>query len=259
MEKIETVSRAAAVGYSPRPMNKTIFAAIVIAAFVRAALALDKLEPPAGPAVEGFLLSYDKGTFNFMTQEKKTVHERPSAVKKITLDKPLKGSLELKTKRGGKDEIMLVGFDGGNFIISRGGREEKLPSINVAAIHLDSGNARSMDELSDGDNIISKGEEVDLAHVAEAGKVTVLQFHQPGVITSERTANYLAALVRQNKGKVVFKRIVCEKGTEPVARQNKVATFPQFWFYNKSGQLNEKLTDRFTEQDILDAIKKASK
>ncbi len=240
-------------------MNRTFFTVLVIAAFASVASALDTLEPSAGPAVQGFFLGYDKGTFNFMTRDKKTMHERPSAVKKVTMDKPLKASLELKTKRGGRDDVIFAGFELGNFIIVRSGKEEKLPVLNVAAIHVDSGNERNMDELSDGDNIISKGEETDLSHVAEAGKVTVVHFHQPGIVSSEREGNFLTALVRQSKGKLVYKRIVCEKGTEPVAKQYKVASFPQFWFYNKSGQLNEKLTDRFTEQDIGDAIKKASR
>ncbi len=236
--------------------NFSILVAAVFAVVCRA----DTLEPAAGPAVDGFFLSYDKGKFNFMNRQQKTVHEVPSGVKKLTLDKPLKAEIESKTKRGDKDQVLLKGFEQGSFLVVRNGKEEKIPLMLISVLRVDAmANNRTTDQLGGGADVISKGEEVDLSKAVEQGKVTVVQFHLPGWIASEREGNYLSVLQRRNKDKMDVKRVVVPDVSAPVAKQYQIATLPQFWFYNKSGQFVTKLTDRFTESDIDAALKKASK
>ena len=210
--------------------------------------------------MDGFFLSYDKGKFNFMNRQQKTVHEVPSGVKKLTLDKPLKAEIESKTKRGDKEPVLLKGFEQGSFLVVRNGKEEKIPLMLISVLRVDAmANNRTTDQLTDGGDVISKGEEVDLQKELAEGKVTVIQFHLPGAVASEREGNYLATLERRSKDKLDVKRVVVPNASAPVAKQYQIATLPQFWFYNKQGQLVTKLTDRFTESDIDAALKKASK
>lgn len=220
----------------------------------------DRLEPTAGPPAEGFFLSYDKGKFNFMNREQKTLHISPTGVKKIMIDKPLVATLELKSKRNEKSGVSLKGFEAGSFLIERDGKDEKVPVLFVAELRVDAtANNRTMDQLDAQEEVISKGEQVELKEHVEQGKVTIVHFHLPGSISSERQGNYVDTLARDGKGKVVLRRAIVKSAGEPVARQYGLTTLPQFWFYGKNGQLVTKLTDRFTENDIAEALKKASR
>jgi hypothetical protein len=239
---------------------KRIVPISLMAVFFAGRIFADTLEPSAGAAVEGFFLSYDKGKINFMGKDQKTRHETPSGVKKLTLDKPLKGSVESKMKRGAKEDVTVSGFEQGCFLVQRAGKDEKIPLQTISALHVDAmANNRTMDQLAERDNVISQGEEVDLKNAVEQGKVTVIQFHLPGALASEREGNYLDTLEKRNAGKLVVKRAVVKDAGAPIAKQYDLKTFPQFWFYGRTGQLVTKLTDRFTETDINEAIKKASK
>jgi hypothetical protein len=180
-------------------------------------------------------------------------------VKKLTLDKPLKAKMEMKTRRNAQDDVVLTGFEQGMFLIERAGKPEKVSLFGVAELRIELSNNRSMNELKEKDSVISKGEAVDLSKVPEDGKITILHFHQPGLVSSERQGNYVETLEKSSKGKIVLKRVVVPDGSAPVAKQLNMTSFPQFWFYGKNGQVAAKLTDRFTEQDINDAVKKASK
>lgn len=234
--------------------------AVILFAGLAGVAASDTLERTSGAPVEGFFLSYDRGKINFMNREQKTLHESPGGVKKLILDRPLKGSLELKSKRGAKDDVTLTGFEQGSFLVERDGKLEKISVINLAEFRVDAtANQRTMDQLDERAEVISKGGEVDLSKSVEQGRVTVVHFHLPGAITSERQGNYVETLVRDSKGKVALKRVVVEGANVPVARQHGLVTLPQFWFYGRDGQLVTKLTSRFTENDLSEALKKAAK
>lgn len=222
--------------------------------------ALDQFVPMGGQPTEGFFLSYDDGKINFMTRDQKTMHERPIGVKKVVLDKPLKAHLEMKTKRGEKQEILVTGFEGGMFQIERGGRPEKVPLQSVAQLRVDAlASERTTDKLETDGFVISNGEEVDIEAALEKGKVSIVQFHQPGSISSERQGNSVSTMARDSKGRLSFKRVVCAKPAAPAMKQHGVTSLPQFWFYDGKGQLVTKLADRFTDQDIAEAVKKAQR
>lgn len=236
---------------------KHIYATILL--LTSPTLFADTLEPTAGTPSTGFFLSYDNGKINFMNAETKTLHVSPSGVRRVVLDKPLKATLESKTKRGEKAEIVVTGFEMGSFAIERGGKAEKIPLQTISELRVDEiANKRTTDQLQIG-NIISRGSEISLMDAVEQGKVTIIHFHQPDAISSERTGNYVATLERQSKGKIIVKKVIVRDTTAPVARQWLVATLPQFWIYGKDGKLSSKLTDRFTEGDIDAAVKKAGR
>ena len=46
---------------------------------------------------------------------------------------------------------------------------------------------------------------------------------------------------------------------DPVAQANKLRSLPQFWFYDRRGELSGKLAERFTEEDISKAFEAAHK
>jgi hypothetical protein len=45
----------------------------------------------------------------------------------------------------------------------------------------------------------------------------------------------------------------------PFCETNGIQSLPQFWFYNKRGQLTDRLIERFTPVDIDAALKKAKR
>lgn len=232
---------------------------LLLLLLVPATVLADTLEPTAGAPATGFFLSYDNGKINFMTAQTKTLHLSPSGVRRVVIDKPLKATLESKTKRGEKSDIVLTGFEQGAFLIERSGKPEKVPLQTISELRVDAiANNRTTDQLDAG-KIVSKGEEVDLTKLVEPGKVTIIHFHLPGTITSERTGNYVATLERQSKSKLVVRKVLVPDASAPVAKQHGLTTFPQYWLYDKAAKLSSKLTDRFTEGDIDAAVKKASK
>ena len=146
------------------------------------------------------------------------------------------------------------------FQIERGGKPEKMPLQSISQLRVDAlASERTTDKLETDGFVISNGEEVDIEAALEKGKVSIVQFHQPGSISSERQGNSVSTLVRDSKGKLSFKRIVVPKGGTAVAKQYSVTSLPQFWFYDAQGKLSSKLTDRFTDQDITEAVKKAQR
>ena len=218
------------------------------------AVALDKIVAPGGKTEEGFFIGYERGAIKFMNAEKKTLHLSPSAVGKLILEKPLKARLESKAKRGAMQDVTVTGFEQGQFVFEG---LPKMPLYQVSVLRIDSLDmGRSTEDLG-GVDIASKGDEVDVASLVVTGKITVVHFHAPGVVSSERQGGFLLRKAEESKGRVVVKRIVVPDNS-PVARQYKLEWLPQFWFYHADGRLSSKLSQRFADQDIVDAINKAA-
>lgn len=109
-----------------------------------------------------------------------------------------------------------------------------------------------------GAHVISEsGEDVDIESQLKKDVVNVVHFHYAAAHSSVRQGNYLEVLARKSNGRVVIHRIVVPGWNAPVCVAKGVKSLPQFWFYNREGELSSKLTDRFTENDIDTALKKA--
>ena len=77
----------------------------------------------------------------------------------------------------------------------------------------------------------------------------------------ERVVTYLDELSSKpaNKGKLIVLRAVIDDDNAPFVKQYGIMSFPQFWFYDRNGQLVVRLVDRFSPPDIDDALKKAKR
>ena len=106
--------------------------------------------------------------------------------------------------------------------------------------------------------VISHGEEVDLAGALKKDVINVVHFHKASILSSVRQGNYLEMLSRKSKGRMVVQRVFAEWDS-PICTALEIKSLPQFWFYSRSGTLTKKLVDRFTEADIDAALKEAAR
>jgi hypothetical protein len=104
--------------------------------------------------------------------------------------------------------------------------------------------------------VISNGEEVDIAGTLKKGAVNVVHFHMASIHSSVRQGNYIETVAQKSKGGIVVRRVVTD-WKSPICEALKIDSLPQFWFYSRSGRLCRKLVSRFTESDIDGAFKEA--
>jgi hypothetical protein len=214
----------------------------------------DTLYLSSGQKVEGFLVTYDHGEFTVVSPQGKSSEYKASAVRRIQLTKPLKGTI---TPRGGKtiEGATLEGFEGGAFKYEANGQKMTRPFTMVREIRLEVKIEESLGEL--GVTVISRGEEVEIRAKLSTGRVNIVHFHAPSVASSMRQGGYIARLARESGGKIAALRIDVGDPSAPVLQQYQVRSIPQFWLYNAQGEPADKLVDRFTEEDIDAAIRRA--
>ena len=120
-----------------------------------------------------------------------------------------------------------------------------------------SGNPRWRMTQASNAKIISQGETVDVDTAIQKGVVNIVHFHLTQSLASTREGNYVEALTRKSGGRIVLLRIVIADWKAPICKDLGLESLPQFWFYSPSGAQSGKLTQRFTESDIDEALSKA--
>ncbi len=90
-------------------------------------------------------------------------------------------------------------------------------------------------------------------------QVTVIHFHHDGSAASTRQGNLAQRLCEDSRGAATYVRVLVKDDDDPVAKANKLRSLPQFWFYDRRGDLSSKLAERFTEEDISKAFESARK
>ena len=99
----------------------------------------------------------------------------------------------------------------------------------------------------------------DIQKAVKPGSVTIVHFHMPDLVASVREGNYVDALAKDSKGAVKVVRVVIARWENPLIEKYGLTSLPQFWFFGRTGKLSKKLTERFTEIDIDEALKAARK
>lgn len=244
-----------------------------------------------GEVVKGRFIGFSERKFAFKSEAGVTVSEYPVNVKSILPAAPLKVSLELARSKYG--DVEFRAFDEFTLHLIKDGepldeRVIMLKSLTVnrppepvkpppptpeelaAAARSVRGDPKSPAEARewqrsgkwremDSKNTltISKGEEVDIEEHLKKGFINIVHFHNPKLLPSIREGNYVEALAAKPMHRIVILRIVTSGFDAPVCEALGIKSLPQFWFYDVRGRLAKKLTDRFTEGDIDEALKLA--
>lgn len=214
-----------------------------------------------GREIEGIFEGYSNGRFQFFSDKTKKFKASTASVTRLTMSSPAAASVALN---GGKGPVALKlkGYEKSLFIFEKDdGTEVTYPSSKVRAIKMELDFNRVETTDSSEAIIISNGEEADVSSFLKKGQAAVVHVHRKGLMQSERVVNYLDELssTPANKGKLIVLRAMIEDDHAPFVQQYGINSFPQFWFYNRQGQLVVRLIDRFSPPDIDEALKKAKR
>ena len=204
---------------------------------------------------QGTFTGFKNSTFLF---DRAGVEQREPAVRvrSIVLDPPAKVTLWPKGKRK-IENATLRSYSGSRFYYSQGGKDEEIPSMQVNSIEVGLDFARAAAAQPAKPEAPTAAFDVESA--VKPGVVTIVHFHIKTAVASIREGNYADALARDSKGKIALVRVEVPDWDTDLVKKYQLTTLPQFWFYDRNGALAVKVTDRFTEQDIDSALKKAKR
>jgi hypothetical protein len=197
---------------------------------------------------------YENRKFRFLTADNQDLKELASNVKSLALDRPVKADV-LPAVGKLMEGVLVQGYEKLALQFMKGGETQTLAMAQVRRVTLGFDFQRV--QASTAVQVISRGEEVDVAQYLMQGQVTVLHIHSESLHASVRQGNYLERLVEKDPEGLAMIRITVPDWNAPVCRQLGVKSLPQFWFHDASGRLAVKLTERFTEEDLDRALDKA--
>jgi hypothetical protein len=209
---------------------------------------------------EGIFDGYKNGSFAINIERGPVKKESGSRVKTLVLASPCKTTVLLQ---GGKPPELLrfLGYEKSSFLFDQDGQSVSFPLSKVKEVRVEIDFSRVEDSSEAEATVFTQGEAVDLNTVIQKGVVNLVHIHGEGLMQSERVIEYLNSLPKksENKGKLVILRAQLRDMDNPFCETNGIQSLPQFWFYNKRGQLTDRLIERFTPVDIDAALKKAKR
>ena len=213
-----------------------------------------------GTTLEGTFVFYKNEQFEFLPAgASKSTRSPQSRVSALTLAPPVQSELR---RRGGKNlaAAAFTGYQKPNFLFTTDTGPLQVAGMQMVSVVPHADMQREMQHLADADTSARSATPHDAAFriALHTGVVTVVHFHMPDVVSSVRQGNYVRDRCAASKGKIEFTRIELSGWDDPVATRYKIISVPQFWFFNRDGEIATKLTDRFTSDDI-DAAFNASK
>ncbi len=172
------------------------------------------------------------------------------------------GNVTVKYRNGKSDSsFKLKSYKDSDFIFAeKSGKLQNIAYRDILSIKMDMDFERSKAKHDTHDLTKRKerAEDFDIDSLAQKGFVTVVQLHMPDLMQSTRTWNYVKSLENNKRIKVKPVRITINDWENPLIKQYDIKALPQFWFYDKSGNLETKLIKRFTSNDIDEAVKQAN-
>lgn len=231
-------------------MNRRMLAAAILLALpAMSGRCADVLTYTDGKRAEGLFVRFQGGQFEFLEGDAKPAKVAAARVESLTLDPPVKADVR---RRGGRslDGVMLTGYSKPQFTFADG--TGPVPTMQIERIQPRSDLRREMQHVAEAQRAatVSTPASGILELPIHTGVVTVVHFHMEEVASSLKQGNYIQERCAESKGKIAFFRVNLRGWDDPAARQYQIASVPQFWFYDRDGQLVRKLTDRFTGDDI---------
>ena len=222
--------------------------------FLALAVSADVLHLKTGKQ-EGVFSGYNKSRLCFQAWDgdKVEIYE-PLKVNKLVLDKPLKVQVVLTRALKKPIPALLKGFDNMKFTFNMEGEEKVIHYNQIAKIDYNVSIGEFMKRRDEAKN---GGSQTSVKEMIEEGMATIIHFHCDEGPASQRQGNLCERLCKESKGKAVYKRIVVKDLNDPIAKRYKLQSLPQFWFFTPKKAVFVKLSERFAEEDIEQALKGA--
>ena len=218
-----------------------------------------------GKSYSGMFAGYAKGQVQF--QEWTATEPLQMELRRVERLKIAKPSPVKYTLSGAPKKILtapFLGIKNGAFLFAAGDDELRYFSRQIGRIDVKIDYQAFMAEAQraaagKGDDDDDQDGPLRARDMVVDNQVTVVHFHHDGSAASTRQGNLAQRLCVDSRGAATYVRVLVKDGDDPVAQANKLRSLPQFWFYDRRGELSGKLAERFTEEDISKAFEAAHK
>ena len=229
-------------------------------------LKADELRLTGERALTGIFLGIsDRGLLSFQVYGQEGPDEFPAGkVVEIKLDKPVKARFfQKQSKKKGRPGI-FIGMHKERYRLQFTG-EPRVQEISRMQLH------KLEVELDMKDYMVRMekqrllkaeklaGRKADAREFLVPDRVVILHFTSPKLAANSRQGNLAQRLCEGSSRPAQYVQILVDSLESSIARENALDSLPQFWFYTARSRLNEKLTGRFTDEDIGTAFLKAGK
>ncbi|NMA42429.1 MAG: hypothetical protein GX946_03505 [Oligosphaeraceae bacterium] len=216
-------------------------------------------------SVQGIFLGMDKpGSLSFQAfgeEQPRSVELRE--ISSLSLDKPLQISYGLRGQGKKLSRGLLHGYAAPDFLIQPAGESKarKVSSMQMRKLEYELDmrdymlrmqafkEKQAREQASD-----NKGRAFPLPN-----KITVVHFADTELRANARQGSLCQRLCKDSKRPAEYVQVLLESLDSKTARELKLKSLPQFWFYKANGSLSARLIERFTDADIEEAFKKAAK
>ncbi|MDD4539678.1 MAG: hypothetical protein PHT80_11740 [Lentisphaeria bacterium] len=217
-----------------------------------------------GKRYSGMFAGYAKGRVQF--QEWTATEPLQMELRRVERLKIAKPSPVKYTLSGAPKKTLtapFLGIKNGAFLFADGADELRYFSRQIGRIEVKIDYQAFMAEAQQAAGEGEGGDDQDgplrARDMVVDNQVTVIHFHHDGSAASTRQGNLAQRLCEDSRGTAAYVRVLVKDGDDPVAKANKLRSLPQFWFYDRRGELSGKLAERFTEEDISKAFEEAHK
>lgn len=226
-------------------------------------MAADTLQT-GGKTLAGVFAGYEKGRVLF--QEWTAAEPQELECRRVERLKISKPTSVKYTMSGAPKKVLtsaFLGYKNGFFLFQDGDEDRRHYARQIGKIEVKIDYQTFMAEAQRAaagkDGAGDEAVPVRAAEMVVDNQVTLIHFHHEGSAASTRQGNFAQRLCEESRGAASYIRVLVKDGDDPVAKANKLRSLPQFWFYDRDGELSSKLADRFTEEDISKALQTARK
>ncbi len=213
---------------------------------------------------EGTFQEFTADRFYFQIENADKLNERRIDVESMSLNPPAKVTVK---PRGATaiEGFRLKKYQDSQFFFDNNGKETVMHVTKISSVtpvlDLNREMQRTQKDTPLPAEDSASAQPADMTSYIKTGMVTVIHFHMDSVLSSVRQGSYLESLSKEmnNNNTVHLVRIKIPDWNSPSLKKYNITSIPQFWFYNRNGDLVDKLTDRFTDEEIKATLQKAKK
>lgn len=238
-------------------------AILVLLLIIAGTLQADWIKLKNNKKIEGIFLGVNKTKkMNFQIYGEENPRDIPlNKIAQLKLDKDVKIFVQQKnnSRKAGnallqemKDDYFLIRFPDSN-------SSKKVPLFRISQIKVDLDMQfylRRMQEFRQNEAKRFSEESISAESLLTSGKVTILHFALSNDSLADRQGNFAKRLCSENAS-AEYQLLLLNSPESLFAQKNSLRSFPQFWFFDSRGNLQNKLIERFTEEDIELAFTKA--
>ncbi|MDA0578632.1 MAG: hypothetical protein O3B24_11100 [Verrucomicrobia bacterium] len=213
---------------------------------------IDVLTLTSGNTVEGTFLQFKNGQFEMRaTDSEKSTRTPLTQAASLSLGPTVQAEIR---QRAGKilDDVTFTGYQKPNCTLTTSTGPMTLSGVQTASIKPTTDMRREMQYVATASSAAEKSapHDSDFRITTHTGVISVVHFHMHNVVASTRQGGSIENRCATSNGKLAYTRVTLQGWDDPAAKHYQVTSAPQFWFFDRRGELVTKLTERFTYADI---------